>query len=416
MKCLLILLMIAAPLWARESSAPRELPVAAPEDFGLSPAKLARIGPAVTSLIEERKLAGASVMVLRRGHVVYRRNFGHRNRALEQPVEDDTIFRIYSMTKAITSAAVMMLVEEGQIGLDDPAAKFIPPLAGVKVWTKDGEVDPDRPPTVRDLLRHTSGYSYGWGPHPVDKATQKADPLDRGHSLEELGQRAGAIPLRFQPGTAWHYGISTDLLGRVVEVASGRPFDRFLQDRLFDPLDMRDTGFHVPARKKARFSVVYGGSGGKPLVPVEPVSTSRFLKKPKNLSGGGGLVSTIRDYARFLQMIANGGEFQGRRYLRSGSVALMTTDQLPGGIGHISLGPEARLGVGFGLGFCVRTADSTWDPAARIGEFGWGGMASTHYWVSPRDQLVVITMEQTLPFNWNLERAVKPLVYDALVK
>jgi len=414
MKALLPLLFLVTPLTAREPGVPRELPAAKPEDVGMSSTKLDEIGPAVEGLIKNKKLAGASVIVLRKGRIVYRGNFGHRNRGRKLAVEDDTIFRIYSMSKGITSAAAMILAEQGKLGLDDPLHKFIPEMKDIKVWTKDGEVAPERPPTVRDLLRHTSGYSYGWGGHAVDRLAKKAKLLDRDITLEEMGKRAAKVPLRFQPGSEWMYGISTDMLARVIEVASGKSFDEFLQTRLFGPLDMRDTSFHVPAEKKDRFSVVYGSAGL--LIPVEPIVGSKFLKKPKHLSGGGGLVSTIRDYARFLQMIANRGEFQGRRYLKPESVKLMTTNQLPDEVGSIAFGKEVRHGVGFGLGFCVREKDTRWDPHARVGEFGWGGMASTHYWVSPRDQLVVVTMEQTVPYNWHLERTLKPIIYDAIVK
>ena len=217
----------------------------------------------------------------------------------------------------------------------------------------------------------------------------------------------------FQPGTQWNYGINTDLLGRVVEVASGQTFDEFLKKRLFDPLGMSDTGFHVPAEKARRLADVFQRKGFF-LTTSEPGKTSPFLKKPANLSGGGGLVSTINDYARFLQMVANGGEFQQKRYLKEETVNLMTTNQLPDEIASISLG-EQRHGTGFGLGFAVRTApDKRWDKHAVVGEYGWGGMASTHYWVSPKHKLIVITMEQTLPFNWNLESLLKPIVYKAI--
>jgi CubicO group peptidase (beta-lactamase class C family) len=222
------------------------------------------------------------------------------------------------------------------------------------------------------------------------------------------------IPLLYQPGTQWVYGVNTDLLARVIEANSGQTFDAFLQSRLLTPLGMTDTGFHVPAAKAKRFSVVYSRASGK-LLPVEQIKNSQFLNKPAHLSGGGGLVSTITDYARFLQMIANGGQFQGKQYLKKETVALMTTNQLPKEIPNISFGAQQRHGTGFGLGFSVRTAkDKRWAPHAPIGEYGWGGMASTHYWVSPKDDLLVITMEQTLPYNWNLENTLKPIIYSAL--
>jgi CubicO group peptidase (beta-lactamase class C family) len=407
--CLLLL-----PLSAKQPL-PQPLPVADPEEVGMSAKGLAKIKPAVEQLIADQKLAGGSVLILRKGHLVYQEEFGHRDIAADAPIEKDTIFRIYSMTKSITSAAILILHEEGKLNIDDPIAKLLPEFKDVTVWSDNGDpVTPTRPPTIRDLLRHTGGLTYGWGPTEVHSRYQELDPLSRSKTLAEMATTLAGIPLLYQPGTQWVYSVSTDLLGRLVEVASDQSFDTFLHTRLFTPLGMPDTGFSLPEEKAKRFSVGYTPRNGT-LLPVMPIKGSPYFAKPKNLSGGAGLVSTITDYARFLQMIANGGTFQGKRYLKEDTVALMTTNQLPETIPHISFGEEQRFGTGFGLGFSIRTKeDPRWAPHAPLGEYGWGGMASTHYWISPKDELVVITMEQTLPYNWNLERTLKPIIYNAI--
>ena len=382
----------------------------------MSSETLAKIDPAVDRLIEQKKLAGGSVLVLRKGKVVYQKQFGFASRAVKKPLDEDTIFRIYSMTKGITSAAALMLHDEGKLHLDDPISKHLPEFKNLTVWKKGTEPGKASPaPTVRDLLRHTAGFSYGWGGTPVDRLYQKFNPLDRNKTLVEMTQGVADIPLLYQPGKKWVYGINTDVLGRVVEAASGKKFSAFLSERFFTPLGMSDTGFHVPAEKADRLADVYAGKAGV-LVTAEPGKGSHFLKAPAHQSGGGGLVSTINDYGRFLQMITNGGSFQGKTYLKKDTVKLMTTNQLPKEIPTITLGQQ-RHGTGFGLGFSVRTAiDNRWDKHARVGEFGWGGMASTHYWVSPKDELVVVTMEQTLPYNSNMETTLKPIIYDAIIK
>ena len=407
MKFLIFLLTL--PLLAKE------LPVSKPEDLGMSTEGLAKIDPAVKALIEDKKLAGCSVLVIRKGSIVYQKQFGFANLTSKKPVSKDTIFRIYSMTKSITSAATLMLFDEGKLALDDPLSKHLPEFKGVKVWRKDGDPVQAKPePTIKDLLRHTAGFVYGWGPSEVDRMYQKFNPLDHNKSLAAMSQGVAKLPLLFQPGERWVYGINSDILSRVVEAVSGKSFDQFLQEKLFTPLGMTDTGFYVPKQKADRLANVYTGRDGV-LITAEPAKGSRFLQPPTQQSGGGGLVSTITDYGRFLQMIANGGTFENITYLKKKTVELMTTNQLPKTIPAISMGAQTRHGTGFGLGFSVRTAKETkWDKHAPVGEYGWGGMASTHYWISPKNDLVVVTMEQTLPYNWNLERTLKPIIYDAI--
>ena len=229
-----------------------------------------------------------------------------------------------------------------------------------------------------------------------------------------MGERLADVPLAFQPGEDWIYGISIDVLGRVIEVASGQPLDKFLKQRIFKPLDMKDTGFFVPKKKHDRFAQIYDydKEGNRSIGDNE--GHRDFSKPRKFLSGGGGLVSTARDYLRFLMMIQQGGTLDGKRIVSEKSVQLMTNSQLPKEVPHIYFGDQQRVGVGFGFGFSVREKMSDWDPAGRVGEYGWGGLASTHYWVSPKDELIVITLEQSMPYSFTTEFAVKALIYDAI--
>lgn len=384
------------------------LPKVKPEDVGLSSAQLSEIDETVAKFIEEKKLAGCVVAVSRHGKIAYLKAFGERDADTGAPMEEDTIFRIFSMTKSIASAATLMLVDEGKLKLDAPVAEYLPEMADVKVADGEKRVAPKRAMTVRDLLRHTAGLTYGFfGNTPVDKAYREAGVL--GGTLKELPKQLGELPLLYHPGEKWVYSVASDVLGNLIEVASEQSLAAFLSERLFVPLGMVDTGFHVPEDKVDRFAATHSIG----LRVVESPKKSNYLKPPKLASGGGGLVSTTRDYLRFLHMIAQGGEFQGKRYLKEETVRLMTTNQLPKEIPHIGVNDE-RPGVGFGLGFSVRMANSDWDAGARIGEYGWGGAASTHYWISPEDNLIVVTMEQTMPFNFNLEFGLKALIYDAI--
>ena len=392
------------------------LPMAKPETVGLDPKKLEEVNEKMKALIEENRLSGGTVVVARKGKVAHFGTYGLRDREAGLPVEKDTIFRIYSMTKAITSAAALMLEEEGKLDLEDPLSTFFPPLKKMKVW-KDGKLlDTKGEATVADLLRHTSGLTYGWkAVGAIGQAHRKAGVLDRDKALVPMMNGMGKVPLLFDPGSDWVYGCSTDVLGGVVEVASGMPFDQFLRERILEPLKMKDTDFYVPADKVTRFAANYNYKDGKLTLKDDP-KTSRYLENPTFKSGGGGLCSTASDYMRFLLMIANGGKFEGQRYLKKKSVKLMTTNQIPEGGGWVTFGKQIREGVGFGHGFSVRVKMSDWDPDGRVGEYGWGGAASTHYWISPKDDLVVLTLEQVMPYSFNTEWALKGLIYDALVE
>ena len=391
------------------------LPIAKPEKVGLDPKKLKAVDQKMEELIKEGRLAGGIVVIGRKGKVAHFGTYGKRDLENDLPVEKDTIFRIYSMTKAITSVAALMLKEEGKLSLDDPLSKYFPSLKAMKVLDKDELVEVESEATVADLLRHTSGLTYGRTPHKeINQAHKNAGILDREKKVVPMMNGIGKVPLLFQPGSDWVYGCSTDVLGGVVEVASGMPLDQFLQERIFKPLKMADTGFYVPAHKADRFAANYNYKDGKLTLKDDP-KTSRYLENPAFKSGGGGLCSTASDYMRFLLMIENGGKFDGKRYLKKKSVKLMTTNQIPKGGGWVTFGNQIREGVGYGYGFSVRVKMSDWDPDGRVGEYGWGGAASTHYWISPKDDLVVLTLEQVMPYSFNTEWALKGLIYDSLV-
>ena len=395
----------------------RPLPVVDPAEAGMSAEALGKIDGAVERLIAEKKLVGANVLVMRGGRIIYEESFGMRDAAAGAPMQEDSIFRIYSMTKAITSAAALMLCEEGKLSLDDPVERHLPAFAEAPVWIDEGSTrQSPRSPTVRDLLRHTGGFTTLRGAHPVSRAYRRGWVRPKARRLDRLVANVAETPLLYPPGERWVYGISSDLLAAVVASAAEKPFEEVIRERLLGPLGMVDTAYSVPKEKANRLTVRYQ-IRGETISVGDPAVGSRVLQDPGFKGGGSGLLSTIRDYARFLQMIANGGEFQGRRYLREDTVDLMRTNQLPRPLTHISFGSQQRYGTAFGLGFAVRIADDErWDPDALLGDYGWGGAASTHYWISPRHDLVVITMEQTMPYNGNLELALKPLIYDAVLK
>ena len=382
-----------------------ELPFASATDVGMSVEKLARIKPAVQKLIDSEKIAGASIIVGRKGKIVFSETFGMMDREAKRSMQKDTIFRFYSMSKPVTSVAVMMLYEEGKIKLDEPVSTYIPQFKGLKVYAESGKhVDQVRQMSVRDLLRHTSGLTYGFfGNTAVDKMYMTRKVYDRDGSLEDMMDKLGEIPLLYQPGTKWHYSVSTDVLGYMVQKLSGQSLDKFFRERIFRPLGMKDSAFHVPGRKVERFAACYGPKLTGGLNVIDEPAKSRYLKKPSLFSGGGGLVSTAMDYMRFCQMLLNKGQLDGRRLLRSETVEMMTRNQLPDGV-------KRGKGEGFGLGFSVRIEAGK----SPKGEYGWGGMASTHFWISPGDELAVVTLSQRIPYSGQLENAVKPIIYDSI--
>jgi len=383
-----------------------ELPITSPEDVGISSEKLAQTKPALQALIDNDKITGASVIVARKGKIVLFENFGMMDRDAKKPMQPDTIFRIYSMTKPITSVAAMMLYEQGKLKLDDPVSKYIPKFKSLKVYAESGKhEDQTREMSVRDLFRHTSGLTYGFfGNTPVDKMYMAKSVLDRDSSLQDMIDKLSEIPLLHQPGTKWHYSVSTDVLGYLVQEISGQSLDKFFKKRIFKLLDMKDTAFRVARKKADRFAACYGPKLSGGLRVVDEPAKSQYLKKPSLFSGGGGLVSTARDYMRFCQMLLNKGQLDGKRLLRPETVEMMTSNQLPDSVNR-------GQGQGFGLGFSVRLRDDKFPK----GEYGWGGAASTHFWISPRDELLVIALSQYMPYSARLENAVKPIIYDSIL-
>ena len=404
---------------------------AAPQEVGLSAKRLERISTTTRQFIDEERLAGAVTVVARRGKVAYFEAYGMMDVETNKSMQKNTIFRIYSMTKPIAAAAVMMLCEEGKLELDVPASVYLPELGGLKV-AKDADaerlalVEADRDVTVQDLMRHTAGFPgaarYMAGQTAVDKYYRKVG-LHRLHecNLQEMVARLGKIPLLYQPGSKWHYSIAADVLGRLIEVASGQTFDVFLAERVFQPLGMHDTGFYVPVEKIDRFAGMYGPKPDGGLQTIDApeggtgnISKTSFIQKPKFLSAGGGLVSTAADFARFCLMLSGGGTFAGKRLMKAESVELMTRNHLPKHLIPLDKKPEARYaGLGFGLGVSVRVQETDWVPASQVGEYGWIGGTSTEFWISPRDELVAITLAQHIPFS-ELSEKVKPLVYAAI--
>jgi len=392
-----------------------EIPGAVPEEVGMSSPRLKRIDGALNQLVTQNQMAGGIVLVARRGRIVHFESYGLADIASQRPMGKDAILRFYSMSKAVTSAAAMILVDEGKLDLHAPVAKYLPELNRLKVTTANGLTTPARALTTIDLLRHTSGMTYGDSTAALSNlAYHRASPLDPTSSLKDMCQRLADVPLAFHPGDNWAYGISIDVVGRIVEVISGENLDDFLDRRLFQPLDMEDTGFFVPPEKHHRYATTYVFDGRGVLRPADTAGAADFTRPRALLSGGGGLVSTARDYLRFLMMIQQNGLFEGRQILSRESVRLMTTSQLPVNIPQIAFGSLVRTGVKFGLGFSVRTKMSQWDPQGRVGEYGWGGLASTHCWCSPQDELIVMALEQTFPFSFRTEFAIKGIIYDAI--
>ncbi len=386
-----------------------DLPVVAPADVNMSAEKLERVGQIVNKFIGEKQLAGASVIVARKGQVCFFETYGMMDVERDKPMQKDTIFRIYSMSKAITTAAVMQLVEQGKVSPADPIGNYIPELKSMNVFTSDGIKPAKNPITVAQLMTHTSGLVYG-AQGEYGELIKTSNALSRENTIQEMTQKMGQTPLKFEPGTDWEYGTSIDVLGRLVEVVSGQPFDDYLKEHIFTPLDMHDTAFFVPAEKLNRFAAMYKQGGELEDDPA----ASDYLNQPALKSGGGGLVGTITDYMKFLIAIRNGGTLNGQRILKQTTVELMTQNHVSKDVGWIKFGETVRDGIGFGYGFDVTAEKSQFDPARKVGDYGWGGAASTHYWVSPQDDLIVVTMEQTKPYSFRLEDALKPVITEAI--
>lgn len=403
MKRLVMLVMLVGVIVPGWTAWAQSLPTARPEQVGISSERLERVSRALRGEIEAGKIPGAVALVARKGRVVYFESFGLRDKASGDPMAKDAIFRLYSMTKPFVSVAAMMLMEDGKLLLTEPVSKFLPQLAKPEVSTQQFDpssgkggyvvVAAEREITVQDLLRHTSGLVYGvFTPNArVRDLYQKAGVDWAGVTPEEQVDRLAKVPLAHHPGTTWEYGLSTDVLGRVIEKVSGKTLGRFLDERLFGPLKMADTGFVVPKDKIARLA--------QPLA-VEP-STGQPIKlldvtvAPKNDAGGAGSASTTGDYARFLQMMLNGGQLEGTRLLSPTTVTYMTANHL----GSMKIVPLSSVGTGygFGLGFAVRTDAGIAGVSGSVGEYRWGGAAGTAFWVDPKDEMFSVLMTQGAP-------------------
>lgn len=400
------------------------------EDAGFSSERLARITKLFQANVDSRAIPGAVLLVAREGKVVGLQALGYQDREHSVPMKQDAIFRIASMSKPITSLAVMMLAEEGKIDLLAPVSQYLPEFKDVKVGVE--KIDPStgkpalsleaplRPMTVQDLLRHTSGLVYGpFGTSLVHQAYNQANLFDNKQTLAEFVTKLSKLPLAHQPGTVWEYGMSIDVLGRIVEVVSGMPFDRFLLERITMPLDMPDTAFYLNATQAPRVAEaqVDPATGKRPeMAKVEDLTK----EKQKWFSGGGGLLSTASDYARFCQMLVNGGELDGVRVLSPKTIAVMTSDQLPPGIprsGYQDLAPTLEMGQSFGLGFAVRTDVGRNPLSGSVGDYFWAGAYGTYFWVDPQERLFAVMMVQ-MPFLQAAyyRRAFRELVYGALLR
>jgi len=397
------------------------LPEASPEDVGMSSQRLGRLDAAMQKAVDSGELPGAVVLIARDGQLVYAKSFGWQDRGRKIPMRNDSIFRLYSMTKPVVSVAAMMLVEEGRLGLQEPVSKYIPEFKDMKVGVEstdaDGKptlrlVEAKRQITVQDLLRHTSGLTYGvvGAPTAVKKMYKDAEIFSQKWVLTDFVKALAKLPLQFQPGTTWEYSHSTDVLGRVVEVASGQTLDVFLTERIFQPLKMVDTAFQVPPGKQDRIA--------QPMPDVYTGKTPELIDvtRPATFfAGGHGLVSTAGDYLRFAQMLANGGELEGARILGPRTVDYMSSDHVNP---QIDKGPAflPGPGYGFGLGFATRIDRGQSEWPGSPGDYYWAGYAGTYFWIDPEEILVPVLMTQE-PLRRQAYRVLlRNLVYQAILK
>jgi CubicO group peptidase (beta-lactamase class C family) len=402
---------------------------ASPESAGMSKAALDRLEDHLKRrYLDAGRFPGTQLLVYRRGKIVHSTVQGFADLERKVPVKDDTIFRIYSMTKAITSVAFMMLVEEGRVAIDEPVHKYIPEWKDLGVF-QAGTMPafmakpPTRPMLIVDLLRHTAGLTYGFQQRSnVDAAYRelKIGEVEKAGTLQSMIDGLAKLPLEFSPGEAWNYSVATDVIGYLVGKISGVPFEQFLKERILNPLGMNDTDFFVPADKAHRFAACYSADGKGGMTLQDDPATSSFLTPPSLISGGGGLCSTAADYLTFCRALLNGGELGGVRLLGPKTLKLMTSNHLPGGLDlpgmSRSLFSEATYnGIGFGLGFAV-----TMDPAQTLiagspGEYNWGGAATTSFFIDPAEELITIFMTQVLPSSaYPLRRELRTMVYAAI--
>jgi CubicO group peptidase (beta-lactamase class C family) len=401
-----------------------------PEEVGLSSPRLARIGEHFQRYIDDGKLAGALTLVARRGQIAYLDPRGHLEIERRRPVTRDAVFRIYSMSKPITSVGLMMLYEQGRLQLDDPVHRFIPSWKDLRVFVGGNHpvfktAPVERPMTVRDLLSHTSGLTYGFMERTnVDAAYRKLGVGDRtrpGYTLRDMVETLAELPLEFSPGALWNYSVSTDVVGYLIEVISGQRLDAYLREHVLEPLDMRDTSFVISEGQVPRFAANYERQADGTLKLLDDPQRSLY-RECSFFSGGGGLVSTAPDYFRFTAMLRNRGELDGVRLLGRKTVELMTMNHLPGGRELTELAQAGMFtetaygGVGFGLGFSVMQSPARAQILGTPGEYAWGGAASTAFWIDPGEDLIVISMTQLMPSSsYPLRRELRVLSYAALI-
>jgi CubicO group peptidase (beta-lactamase class C family) len=400
----------------------------APKRAGFAPERINRITEHLDkNYIAPGKIAGCQTLVARHGHVAYFKSQGLMDRERRKPMTDDTIFRLYSMTKPITSVALMTLFEQGHFQLNDPVSRFIPAWRDHKVWVSGEGPSMEtaaiaRPMTMRHVLSHTGGLTYGASNHPVDRAYREVGVgRGTGETLSGFAEKLAKVPLRYQPGERWMYSLSTDVCGYLVEAISGKTFDKYLQETIFDPLDMKDTSFMVAPRKADRFAANYERQADKTLKLIDDPERSNYLKQPTFFSGGGGLTGTTADYLRFCEMLRRGGELDGVRVLGPRTIELMHLNHLAGGkdLSGMAIGAfseTAYEGVGFGLGFAM-TLGQVEAGALGGGDYYWGGAASTIFWVDPKEDLVVVFMTQLMPSaTFNFRGQLRNIIYSAIVE
>ncbi|MBV1900734.1 MAG: beta-lactamase family protein [Kordiimonadaceae bacterium] len=390
-----------------------------PKKAGFSSEKLAALESHFQGYVDDNKLAGLTTLVARGGELVHFKTYGKLDKAAGVSMPEDAVFRLFSMTKPVTGVSLMMLWEEGKFKLDDPVSMYLPEFNNQQVFkgmNADGSMKtspPKREITIRDLMSHTAGLTYGvFTQTPVDMAYLQSGVLSPNIDLKTMVEKIGALPLLYEPGEAWVYSVSTDVVGRLVEVMSGMPIDVFFQKRIFDPLGMKDTGFQVREDQLDRFSELYSIDKEKGLSVYRGDFFKDYSKKPKGLSPGGGLVSTTMDYWKFIQMIANGGNLGDVRLLKSSTVDLMRANHLPKSVPGIWNG---KTGVGFGLTLAVVTDTEKAKSSGHAGEFYWDGYAGTLFWIDPVDNVVAMLMTNFMTINvYPLRHELRNHVYDAL--
>ena len=398
------------------------LSYATPESVGMSSDRLGRIAPVLQQYVDSGELAGVVSMIARKGEVVHFEEYGVLDKDTGQPVAKDSIFRIYSMTKPITTLAVMKLYEEGKLQLTDPVERYLPAFRNVRVAGAGGALlAPQRPMTVQMLMTHTAGLTYGvFGDTLVDRQYRDAGVMSSPDNTTFI-ERLGAIPLQYQPGTRFHYSVATDVLGALVEAVSGQTLGEYFAEHIFAPLQMNDTSFQVPAEKLGRFGTnhTFNAETGQLEVSDRP-SNSNFVNRQTFESGGGGLLSTAEDYMRFSQMLLNGGELDGERIIGSKTLEYMTQNHLGGIFGANGQHDPSELpgfarGTGFGLGFAVVEDTAAAGGITSAGEYYWGGAAGTIFWVDPEEELTGIVMIQHMNVQVPLRATFKALTYGAII-